>query len=316
MPKFAANLSMLFTELPFLERFAAAARAGFEAVEFLFPYEYAAGEIRQRLQENQLQLVLFNTPPGDVNAGEWGLAAIPGRSAEARRDIELALEYACQLGCPQVHIMAGVVPPGADRADCEAVLIDNLRYAAECFARHDKRILIEALNPQTKPGYLYHSQYQTLAMVPPGADRADCEAVLIDNLRYAAECFARHDKRILIEALNPQTKPGYLYHSQYQTLAMVKRVDRPNLAVQLDLFHAQKVDGNLSHLITEYAGQYRHIQIASLPDRHEPDEGEINYPWLYALLDKTGYDGWIGCEYIPRTDTLSGLGWFSPYRKK
>lgn len=164
MPKFAANLSMLFTELPFLERFAAAARAGFEAVEFLFPYEYAAGEIRQRLQENQLQLVLFNTPPGDVNAGEWGLAAIPGRSAEARRDIELALEYACQLGCPQVHIMAGVVPPGADRADCEAVLIDNLRYAAECFARHDKRILIEALNPQTKPGYLYHSQYQTLAM--------------------------------------------------------------------------------------------------------------------------------------------------------
>ncbi|HFF9730405.1 TPA: TIM barrel protein, partial [Klebsiella pneumoniae] len=184
MPKFAANLSMLFTELPFLERFAAAARAGFEAVEFLFPYEYAAGEIRQRLQENQLQLVL---------------------------------EYACQLGCPQVHIMAGVVPPGADRAACEAVLIDNLRYAAECFARHDKRILIEALNPQTKP--------------------------------------------------------GYLYHSQYQTLAMVKRVDRPNLAVQLDLFHAQKVDGNLSHLITEYAGQYRHIQIASLPDRHEPDEG-------------------------------------------
>ncbi|HDU4814184.1 TPA: TIM barrel protein, partial [Klebsiella pneumoniae subsp. pneumoniae] len=131
--------------------------------------------------------------------------------------IELALEYACQLGCPQVHIMAGVVPPGADRAACEAVLIDNLRYAAECFARHDKRILIEALNPQTKP--------------------------------------------------------GYLYHSQYQTLAMVKRVDRPNLAVQLDLFHAQKVDGNLSHLITEYAGQYRHIQIASLPDRHEPDEG-------------------------------------------
>ncbi|MFO5801724.1 TIM barrel protein, partial [Klebsiella pneumoniae] len=147
MPKFAANLSMLFTELPFLERFAAAARAGFEAVEFLFPYEYAAGEIRQRLQENQLQLVLFNTPPGDVNAGEWGLAAIPGRSAEARRDIELALEYACQLGCPQVHIMAGVVPPGADRAACEAVLIGNLRYAAECFARHVKRILNEALKP-------------------------------------------------------------------------------------------------------------------------------------------------------------------------
>ena len=121
---------------------------------------------------------------------------------------------------------------------------------------------------------------------------------------------------MLIEALNPQTKPGYLYHSQYQTLEIAKRVDRPNIAVQLDLFHAQKVDGNLSHLIIEYAGQYRHIQIASLPDRHEPDEGEINYSWIYALLDKAGYDGWIGCEYIPRADTLSGLEWFSPYRKK
>jgi hydroxypyruvate isomerase len=258
MPKFAANLSMLFTELPFLERFAAAARAGFEAVEFLFPYEYAAGEIRQRLQENQLQLVLFNTPPGDVNAGEWGLAAIPG---EARRpDAILSWRWS--------------MPASSVARRC-------ISWPAWC-----------------------------------RRERIACEAVLIDNLRYAAECFARHDKRILIEALNPQTKPGYLYHSQYQTLAMVKRVDRPNLAVQLDLFHAQKVDGNLSHLITEYAGQYRHIQIASLPDRHEPDEGEINYPWLYALLDKTGYDGWIGCEYIPRTDTLSGLGWFSPYRKK
>ncbi|MCS6086322.1 TIM barrel protein [Klebsiella pneumoniae subsp. pneumoniae] len=226
----------------------------------MFPYEYAAGEIRQRLQENQLQLVLFNTPPGDVNAGEWGSPPFPG---EARRpDAILSWRWS--------------MPASSVARRC-------ISWPAWC-----RR----------------------------GADRADCEAVLIDNLRYAAECFARHDKRILIEALNPQTKPGYLYHSQYQTLAMVKRVDRPNLAVQLDLFHAQKVDGNLSHLITEYAGQYRHIQIASLPDRHEPDEGEINYPWLYALLDKTGYDGWIGCEYIPRTDTLSGLGWFSPYRKK
>lgn len=153
--------------------------------------------------------MLFNTPPGDVNAGEWGLAALPGRSAEARRDIELALEYACQLDCPQVHIMAGVVQPGMDRAACEAELFDNLRYAAERFARHGKRALIEALNPQTKP--------------------------------------------------------GYFYHSQYQTLEIAQRVDRPNIAVQLDLFHAQKVDGNLSHLITEYAGQYRHIQIASCP---------------------------------------------------
>ncbi len=152
-------------------------------------------------------------------------------------------------------------------------------------------------------------------VVPPGADRAACEAVLIDNLRYAAECFARHDKRILIGAESAD-QTGLSLPQSISDAGDGETGRQAELAVQLDLFHAQKVDGNLSHLITEYAGQYRHIQIASLPDRHEPDEGEINYPWLYALLDKTGYDGWIGCEYIPRTDTLSGLGWFSPYRKK
>ena len=260
MPKFAANLTMLFTEVPFLDRFSAAARAGFEAVEFLFPYEYDAQDIKQRLNENQLQLVLFNTLPGDFNVGEWGLAAVPGKTEQAREHIRMALDYACILDCPQVHIMAGVVQPGVDRAECEAVFIDNMRYAADLFAQHDKLVLIEALNPQTKP--------------------------------------------------------GYLYHSQYQTLDIMKRIDRPNVAIQLDLFHAQKVDGNLSHIITAFSGQYRHIQIASLPDRHEPDEGEINYQWIYDLLDNTGYTGWIGCEYIPRADTLSGLGWFADFCKK
>ncbi|RRE44151.1 hypothetical protein EAO28_29420 [Klebsiella pneumoniae] len=146
------------------ERFAAAARAGFEAVEFLFPYEYAAGKSDSACRRTSCSWCC-SIPHPATSTPENGARRHPRRSAEARRDIELALEYACQLGCPQVHIMAGVVPPGADRAACEAVLIDNLRYAAECFARHDKRILIEALNPQTKPGYLYHSQYQTLAMV-------------------------------------------------------------------------------------------------------------------------------------------------------
>ena len=257
MPKFAANLSTQFTELPFIERFAAAAAAGFEAVEFLFPYEYPAAQLKQLLSENQLQLVLFNTAPGNVAAGEWGVSAIPGREAEARADIDRALEYARALDCPQVHIMAATLPEGADR-------------------------------------------------------EAFCQT-FISNMRYAAERFAPYNIDLLIEALNPLTKPNYLYASQYQTLEMVKRIDRPGVYTQLDLFHAQLVDGNLSHLIRHFAGCYRHVQIASAPDRHEPDSGEINYPWLFALLDEVGYRGWIGCEYFPRGNTLDGLGWFQPW---
>lgn len=255
MPKFAANLSTLFNEIPFLQRFDAAAKAGFHAVEFLFPYDYQPAELKQALTRNQLELVLFNTAPGNTDAGEWGVNAIPGREADARRDIDRALEYALELDCRQVHVMAAVVPTGAER---------------EAYCR-----------------------------------------TFIDNVRYAAERFARYGIHILLEALNPKTKPGYLYSSQYQVLEMIKRIDRTGVFCQLDLYHAQLVDGNLSHLIAEYVGLYQHIQIASVPDRHEPDEGEINYPWLFKLLDRSGYQGWIGCEYFPRTTTLAGLGWLS-----
>ncbi|MXP52166.1 HPr family phosphocarrier protein [Pantoea sp. Seng] len=259
MPKFAANLSTQFGEVPFIERFAAAANAGFRAVEFLFPYDYPAEVIKAELEKHQLELVLFNTAAGNVQVGEWGVSAIPGREEEARADIDRALEYALALNCPQVHVMAATVPNGADHAAYE-----------ETFVR---------------------------------------------NMHYAAERFAPHGIRLLLEALNPMTKPNYLYSSQYQTLAMMERIDRPNVFTQLDLFHAQLVDGNLSHLIREYAGRYRHIQIASAPHRHEPDEGEINYPYLFSLLDEVGYDGWVGCEYFPRGRTEAGLGWFAPYAK-
>ncbi|WP_336767793.1 HPr family phosphocarrier protein [Pantoea endophytica] len=259
MPKFAANLSTQFGELPFIERFAAAANAGFRAVEFLFPYEFPAEVIKAELEKHQLELVLFNTAAGNVQAGEWGVSAIPGREQEARADIDRALEYALALNCQQVHVMAATVPNGADRGAYE-----------ETFVR---------------------------------------------NMHYAAERFAPHGIRLLLEALNPVTKPNYLYASQYQTLAMMARIDRPNVFTQLDLFHAQLVDGNLTHLIREYAGRYRHIQIASAPHRHEPDEGEINYSYLFNLLDEVGYDGWVGCEYIPRGRTEAGLGWFAPYAK-
>ena len=258
MPKFAANLSMMFTEVPFLERFKAAKDAGFSAVEFLFPYDYPAARLAQKLAENSLQQVLFNTAPGNTNSGEWGLTALPGREQEARRDIDLALEYALVLGCPSVHVMAGVVPVGADRAPYQQTFVDNIRYAA---------------------------------------DR-----------------FAEHNIKVMIEALNPKIKPNYLFSSQYQTIELVNIIDRPNVFTQLDLFHAQIVDGNLSHLITSLAGRYGHIQIASVPNRHEPDEGEINYPYLFDLLDSINYSGWIGCEYQPRANTVAGLSWIKPYQ--
>lgn len=257
MPKFAANLSMMFTELPFLDRFAAAAAAGFSAVEFLFPYDYPADLLAEKLQQNGLQQVLFNTAPGDVNAGEWGLAAIPGREQEARADINRALEYALTLQCPNVHVMAGVVPPGEDIA----------RY----------------------------------------------RETFISNLRYAADAFAPHGIELMIEALSPAVKPNYLFSSQHQAAELVTAIDRPNVFIQFDFFHAQLVDGNISNLLKSLAGRYAHIQIASVPDRNEPDDGELNYPWLFAQLDKMGYQGWIGCEYKPRGETTAGLGWVKPY---
>lgn len=258
MLKFAANISTMFTELPLLERFAAAAGAGFTGVEFLFPYEYPADLLAQQLRQHHLQLVLFNTAPGNVAAGEWGLTALPGREADARRDIDRALEYAVALKCPSVHIMAGVVPDGAD--------VNRYRQT------------------------------------------------FMDNLRYASDVFAGHPIQLLLEALSPGVKPHYLYSSQYQTLEIARAVNRPNVFTQLDLFHAQRVDGNLSRLITEFAGRYGHIQIASAPDRHEPDEGEINYRYVFELLDSIHYAGWIGCEYLPRAGTVEGLEWFKAYK--
>lgn len=258
MPRFAANLSMMFTEVPFMERFAAAANAGFSAVEFLFPYDYPAAEIREQLDKHGLTLALFNTTAGDTGAGEWGRAALPGRESQARADIDMALDYAIALNAGQVHVMAGVVP---ENGDAEA-----------------------------------------------------CRQTFIHNLRYAADRFAAHGKRVLIEALSPGVKPHYLFSSQYQAIAIVDAVDRPNVFFQLDTFHAQCVDGNLSHLIRHYAGRYAHVQIASVPDRHEPDEGEINYPWIFQLFDDVGYQGWIGCEYKPRGNTCDGLRWLNHWR--
>ena len=255
MPKFAANLSMMFTEVPFPERFAAAAKAGFKGVEFLFPYDYPAADVARWLKENDLQNALFNLPPGDFAGGERGIASLPGREEEFRAGVAKALEYAQALGTPTLHVMAGLLPADADRAAYRA------RYVA--------------------------------------------------NVRYAARELAKHELTLVLEAINTRDMPGYFLNLQAETHALREEIGEPNVKAQMDFYHAQIMEGDLTTKFRKDFAHIGHVQIASVPARHEPDEGEVNYPHLYRLLDELGYAGWVGCEYRPRGKTEDGLGWFT-----
>jgi hydroxypyruvate isomerase len=263
VPTFAANLSMLYNEHPFLDRFGAAAADGFDAVEYLFPYEHPAAELAARLKAHGLQQVLFNSPPGDWARGERGLACLPGREDEFRRGVARALEYARALGCPRVHLMAGLVPAGAERAALQATYVDNLAWAAA----------------------------------------------------------QSRDVDFLIEPINTRDIPGFFLNRQDHAHEIVSLVGAPNLKVQMDLYHCQIVEGDLAKKIEFYlpTGRVGHFQIAGVPERHEPDVGELNYPYLFTLIDRLGWDGFIGCEYRPRDSapggTTAGLGWLQPYRR-
>lgn len=257
MPRFAANLSTLYQEVPFLDRFERAAAAGFAAIEYLFPYEYDAEEIRRRLDEHGLRQVLFNLPPGDWAAGDRGTAALPARATEFRDGVRQAIEFARALDCTRLHAMSGVLPSDLDRSAAEETFIENIRYAADAAAADEITILIEALNDRDVPGY-----------------------------------FVAH---------------------QLDAARLVRKADRPNVSVQLDYYHAQIMDGDLTRLTERLAGQIGHVQIASVPDRHEPDEGELDCDHLFETLDRIGYVGWVGCEYNPRGETEAGLGWVRPY---
>lgn len=257
MSKFAANLTMLFTEVPFLERFAAARDAGFEAVEFLFPYEWPAAELGRRLREQGLSQALFNMPPGNWAMGERGMASIPGREDEFMAGVDRALEYARALGTPTIHAMAGMLPAGADREAYRATYVDNLGLAAKKLAQEGLTLVIEPINTRDMPGYF---------------------------LNYQAEAHAIREE-----------------------------VGEPNLKVQMDFYHAQIMEGDLSMTFKKYFEHIGHIQIASVPERHEPDEGEVNFPHLFRLLDDMGYRGYVGCEYRPRANTLDGLAWVKPF---
>jgi 2-dehydrotetronate isomerase len=263
MPQFAANLSMMYTEHAFLDRFAAAAADGFKAVEYLFPYDFDKAELALQLADNGLKQVLFNGPPGNWAAGERGMACLPGREAEFRRSItEQALPYAQALGCSRLHVMAGLVPAGADRAALRATYVANLAWAAQ--------------------------QAASIGV------------------------------QVLMEPINTRDIPGYFINRQDEAHGVVAEVGAPNLKVQMDLYHCQIVEGDLAMKLRQYlpGGNVGHIQIAGVPERQEPDVGELNHPYLFALLDELGYAGHVGCEYRPRNGTRAGLGWFAPYRIK
>ena len=253
MPKFAANLTMMFNEVPFLERFAAARNAGFAGVEMLFPYEFEASELAARLNDNGLTQALFNLPPGSWEAGERGLAALPGREDEFRAGVDLAVAYADAMECKTLHVMAGVVPAGVPWEQMFETFVDNLAYAADVFAKTGLTAVLEPLNSRDAPGYF----------LPHAADAA----------------------------------------------RVIKAVDRANVGLQFDFYHVQIMDGDLARNFKAHRDITRHIQVSGVPERHEPDIGEINYPYLFDLIDDSGYDGWVGCEYRPRADTTEGLGW-------
>jgi 2-dehydrotetronate isomerase len=274
MPKFAANLSMMYGELPFLDRFDAAAKDGFAAVEYLFPYAFAREEIASRLKANGLQQVLFNAPPGGTDgpsithawdqAGDRGTAAVPGREAEFRAGVMLALDYAQALDCPRIHLMAGLLAPGRERADVQSTYVANLRWAA--------------------------------------AEAAQC------------------GRDVLIEPINTRDVPHFFLNRQDHAHATVAEVGAPNLKVQMDLYHCQIVEGDVAMKIRHYLplGAVGHFQVAGVPERHEPDTGEVNYAYLFGVIDEVaqacGWDGWVGCEYKPKKGgqpggTSAGLGW-------
>lgn len=272
MPKFAANLSMMYTELPFLDRFEAAACDGFKAVEFLFPYAWPAAEMAARLAANGLQQVLFNAPPGGVDAvssvaawdaGQRGTACLPGCEAEFQDSVQLALDYAEALACPRIHLMAGVVS--------------------------------QALHASLGLQVLQHTY--------------------ISNLRWAARQAAQRNVEVLIEPINTRDMPGYYLNRQDQAHAVLQAVGAANCKVQMDLYHCQITEGDLTRKLRQYlpTGQVGHLQIAGVPDRHEPDTGEVNYAHLFEVIDTLDFQGWVGCEYRPKAGTSTGLGWIKPW---
>ena len=257
MTRLAANLSMLFTEHAFLDRFAAAAQAGFKAVEFLFPYAFEVKQIAEKLQENNLQLVLHNLPAGNWEAGERGIACHPDRVEEFRQGVDVAIAYATALNVTQLNCLVGIRPANVSAEQAEQTLLANLRYAA-------------------------------------------------DKLKAA-------NISLLIEAINTFDIPGFFLSGTQQTLELIRATGSDNIFVQYDIYHMQRMEGELINTIKNNLAMIKHIQLADNPGRFEPGTGEINYRTILAALDDMGYQGWVGCEYKPQNGTVAGLGWIKSH---
>jgi len=257
VPRFSANLSMLFKEHHFLDRFNDARKAGFEGVEYVSPYEFSVPDIKQRLDDNDLKQVLFNLPLGNWANGERGIGCHPGRISEYRDGVDKAIEYALALDCKQCNALAGIVP-------------DDVSYQ-------------------------------------------QAHETLIANLSYAAEKFAAAKLNLLTEAINTYDMPGFFLNTTAQALSIIDEVNKPNLYYQYDIYHMQRMEGELASTIKMNLPRIGHFQLADNPGRHEPGSGEINYHFLLNFIEKNGYKGWIGAEYNPLTTTLEGLSWMSKY---
>lgn len=253
MPKFAANLTFLFTELPFMERFETAAIAGFKAVEYMAPYPYPADDLKAALKANGLVQALFNLPAGDWDNGERGIACIPGREAEFKQGVATAIAYAKALDCKKINCLSGKLPQGVS---------------------HDI-----------------------------------ATATMIGNLKFAAAELKRQGIMLVTEPINSFDIPGYFVNRTSEALAILDAVGSDNLFIQYDVYHAQRMEGELGSTLKNHLSRIGHIQIADNPGRNEPGTGEINYAWMLQHIDALGYDGWVGCEYKPKTNTVDGLGW-------
>jgi len=258
MPKFAANLSMLFTELPFLDRFAAAADAGFRYVEFLSPYEYEYEQLQRAVTQNHLQVVLINLPSGDWAGGDRGIAANPLRQDEFRAGVERAVAWARVLGVPRMNCLAGKAVPGVSREE----------------------------------------QYRTL----------------VENVRYAADALAAAGLDLVVEPINHFDIPGFFLNTVAEAAQLIQDAGRPNVYIQFDVYHVQREEGNITPTLREHFDRIGHIQVADNPGRHQPGTGEINYPFLFAELDRLGYRGYVAGEYVPAPNTLESLAWFKEWK--
>ncbi|MDH4440870.1 MAG: hydroxypyruvate isomerase family protein [Rhizobium sp.] len=253
MPKFAANLSMMFNEVPFLDRFAAAADCGFTAVEYLFPYDHPAEVVAERLQAAGLVQALFNMPPGDWAAGERGMAALPGREADFAAALDTAIAYAKVIGTPLLHMMAGLAP---------------------------------ATDPDAIKTYR-------------------------DNLKRATEKTGEAGVGLVIEPINGRDMPGYFLNDFTRAVDFVHESNASHVKLQFDVYHRQILHGDVIMALRQMAPVIGHIQIASVPERHEPLTGELDDRRIFAEIDAIGYQGYVGCEYRPAGGTREGLTWMN-----